>query len=111
MAEKRLCLEVAILKELLHRGHDFLHWTDTRQMISDCLTKQMPSEYLRERLAAAQWGWKADMSITKREKQKKSLEELQKRVEQIDLQIKSRHKTLKDSGSSGTGEKKAQHRT
>ena len=53
--EKRLTLELIILKEFLSRGHDRVHWIATDQMLADSLTKAMPSDYVLARLAEAKW--------------------------------------------------------
>ena len=50
-AEKRLILELVIMREFLSRARDSVHWTSTKQMISDALTKDMPGDYIRDRLS------------------------------------------------------------
>lgn len=64
--EHRLALEVVILKELLRRPKDFLHWVATDQMLADSLTKDMSSEYLLERLKESEWCLKDAPEVAKR---------------------------------------------
>jgi hypothetical protein len=55
-AEKRLALELVILKELLDRPSCKVYWVATDQMLVDILTKaSAPPNYLRERLREGRW--------------------------------------------------------
>ena len=64
--EHRLALEVVILRELLQRPKDELHWVATDQMLADSLTKSMSSEYLLERLQQSEWCLKDAPEVAKR---------------------------------------------
>jgi hypothetical protein len=67
-AEKRLILEVVILRELLSRPNNTVRWISTTQMLADGLTKAMDTSYIRERLASAEWCYTEDSSVAKRTK-------------------------------------------
>ena len=68
--EKRLTLELIILKEFLARGFDSVHWIDTHQMLADSLTKTMPSDYLLARLSEARWCFKSAPAVVRKSKNK-----------------------------------------
>ena len=51
MAEKRLAVEVLILQQNLAEGRNLLRWCSSDQMLADCLTKDMPCDYLLQRLS------------------------------------------------------------
>ena len=51
-AERRLALDIVILKELLGRPNNFLHWCDTSHMVADGLTKSMQNDHIRQVLGS-----------------------------------------------------------
>jgi hypothetical protein len=53
--EYRLALETGILRELLSRHDCSIHWIGADQMMADCLTKDMPPDYLISRLLDCKW--------------------------------------------------------
>jgi hypothetical protein len=56
LAEKRLALELIILRELLDRPGCNVFWVSTEQMLADILAKATaPPDYLRMRLREARW--------------------------------------------------------
>jgi hypothetical protein len=77
-AEKRLMLDISVMRELLSRPLDEAHWISTTQMLSDPLTKGMNPEYLLARLGDHRWGWQEDPDVAKSAKKtaKKPLPQL-----------------------------------
>ena len=49
-AQKSINLELASIREVLDRPNTQARWTDGTNMLSDTLTKAMPSDHLREAL-------------------------------------------------------------
>ena len=72
-AERRLALDVLVLKELLERDRDQLHWVSTLQMLADPLTKSMPADYLLSRLRDCTWSFASDPALQKVKKLKAPL--------------------------------------
>ena len=54
-AQKSITLELASIREVLDRPHTTVRWTDGTNMLSDTLTKAMPSDHLKETLERGTW--------------------------------------------------------
>ena len=67
-------MEVVVLRASLARANTQLVWTDTRNMLADCLTKQMDPTYMLERLRDGQWSYRYDESVMKPTKVKYKFE-------------------------------------
>jgi hypothetical protein len=67
-AEKRLALDVLVMKELLERERDHCHWVATLQMLADPLTKSMGADYLLLRLDDCRWSFTEDPALQKKPK-------------------------------------------
>ena len=78
--EYRLALETGILRELLQRHDVSIHWIGTDQMMADCLTKDMPPEYLVSRLQDCRWSLTDRPEVAKK---RQAAERLAKTVERI----------------------------
>ena len=102
--EKRLALELIILKSMLERPFDSVHWVQTRQMLADVLTKGMEGTYMRARLADNLWSYTNDEALGKKPKvpKKKSLEQLEKSVKLSDARTKAHFSRFKTTHRSRT---------
>jgi hypothetical protein len=56
-AERRLALDLVVMRELLHRGSNRLHWIDTGHMLADGLTKGLQNHFLRHCLESGSYAW------------------------------------------------------
>ena len=54
-SQKSINLELASIREVLDKPRTQVRWTDGTNMISDCLTKDMPADHLRETLQRGTW--------------------------------------------------------
>jgi hypothetical protein len=82
-SEKRLMLDLSVMRELLARPKDEAHWVSTTQMLADPLTKAMAPEYLLARLSDNLWSFHSDPNVAKSNKrvpQPLSLAELSKKA-------------------------------
>ncbi len=68
-AEKRLALELVVLRELRQRPEHYLHWFSATQMLADPLTKEMNPIYLKERLFAQRWCYKDTPELARMRKE------------------------------------------
>ena len=86
--EYRLALETGILRELLQRHDVSIHWIGTDQMMADCLTKDMPPEYLVSRLQDCRWSLTDNPTIAKRrqaaDRQAKTVERISQAAHTVD---------------------------
>jgi hypothetical protein len=70
-AEKRLALELVILRELLQRPNCKVHWVATDVMMADALTKSMTTDYLRGRMKDNRWSLRDSPALAKERKKTK----------------------------------------
>ena len=66
-AERRMAIEISILKELQQRPLHSIRWVGTEQLLADSLTKDSPkaAQYLRERVLAGTWSMTANSSVSR----------------------------------------------
>ena len=56
VADRRLRILIAQLREMMHNGHCECRWADTSVMLADCLTKlDSERQYLLDAMATGKW--------------------------------------------------------
>jgi hypothetical protein len=56
-AERRLALDIVIMRELLSRPLQWCHWVDTHHQLADGLTKALQNHHIREVLKTGRYAW------------------------------------------------------
>ena len=72
-SERRLALDLVVLRELLARPCDTLHWIDTAAMLADGLTKSMQNHFLRQCMSEGRHCWQFDETTRNERKSAKAL--------------------------------------
>ena len=71
--DKRLAIELAIVKAKAVSGETDLRWIDARYQIADCLTKHASEAVLQKNLQEAQWRITAEEDMLDKRKQEREI--------------------------------------
>ncbi len=65
-SEKRLAMDMQVLKDMVSGRNVEIRWVNTRQMVADCLTKEMDPLYLYRVLEEQFWSLTEDTDLSRK---------------------------------------------